>query len=185
MADEIKIELPFMFEFSNGGKIDQDCVITLRAPTFQDFKLHAAFKAHLATAGTNIGVKFAGVKAQRSDEEEAERAARKLEEDKRSDEERAAEQIDLLAAGLGPDAFPQFVDWAQKQLTNNPRVAVIGDGPHPLRDAVWNDIGAKGGMESVMRIIGTFLLFFGKRPNAASTTGSVAAPGSHSLRAVQ
>ena len=182
---ERQIILPFEFKFSDKGKWAVEHCITLQAPSLADFGVHNkmvgfASKA-ITTAQRNEAVMFSSINsdvlgkiiAARA-EFEAERKASQeenAEPEQETDEAVAERATQMFAAGLD-DKFPDFMEFLKKTLTNNPRLARIGDTQAPIVDGVWEELNKHGGMEAVNLVLMSFANFFLQAPQSKSTNAS-------------
>lgn len=166
---EKQVILPFIFKFSDKGKFSEEHCITLRAPSLADFAAHNKMvsyaSAAITTAQRNEAVMFSSIGSDVLDKILAARAEMQKEMDKdaepepETDEEVAGRVTQMFAAGLG-DKFPDFMDFIKKTLTNNARLAAIGDTKVPITDAVWDELNKEGGMEAVNLVLMSFANFF-------------------------
>lgn len=193
---EKQVILPFEFKFSNKGVWGQEFAITLKAPALADFAVHNRMVAFTSKARTQLMRDEAATfsmmppatiealmkaRADYAKKDEAEEA--EAEKPEESDSDMAERVMGLYASGLG-DAFPEFVEFLKKALTNNARLASIGDTKQPVTDLVWDEIdkNERGGLEAINMILAGFANFFlsAQQSRSASESGEKPATGSSS-----
>jgi hypothetical protein len=194
------IYLPINFRYSEGGAFKEDCAVTLTAPSLENFAIQTKMVAYatqalreaekeqlqfLAEAG-DVLEKILKSRAELQEAAAAEAAEEAATQAAETDDAMATRVIGMFARGLGPDKFPAFMEFLKKTLTNNAKLARVGDTKVPLKDETWNDIDEKGGMSAVNIILATFAGFF--LPTAASpsaeASGNSSRPTSQSQAAV-
>lgn len=174
------LQLPFEFEYSDGGTYVTTNEVTLTAPGIDRFHVHATMHAYVMDAlfaMAKRAVELQGASEARKNAEEEE-----YEGDDQQDKKEieGKEFFDQLALGMGIDKFPNFVTYVKKILTNNVHLARVGQGKMPITDETWERIEEAGGMEAVKDIIGTFSSFFVNSPGASKANGSEKLPISSS-----
>lgn len=170
MRGEATVDLGAEFSYPIGqGQYGRASSVTVRAPGLTNFNTQARMQAFVLDALFGVARKAAslkGVDQARKEADEAEQGAEPVEPD-------PGEFMDHLAVGLGTDAYPEFVTYAKKVLTSSP-YATIGDGDQKgrLTDEAWNNIEQEVGIDGVMRILGTFSLFFATGPKSKKPSGN-------------
>lgn len=145
------------FRYTDGSQYHHATAVTLKAPSFKDFRVHNAMTGYAKRAqfgAIGLITKDALDNIQRI---QAEAAARG---DQVPQEADPAENLSNLQLALGEDAYHEFFTKTQKFLTNNSRLAVIAGTDAPLNDEAWDDIAEKNGIRGVERVIGAFVGFF-------------------------
>jgi len=180
---EIQVHLPFEFDYSDGGTMKKETMITVRAPSFADFKIHNAMVGRAKSAEVGTAVALSGFKRSADDASPAPAASEREE----SDAEMVDRVIGVYAMGLGDEKFSTFMEFVKATLTNNPRLAAVGETKIPIKDAVWEQIGLKGGMDAVNLIISAFAGFFltDQRSRSLRETGESSSTSSRSERVLQ
>ena len=166
MRGQKVITFPFEFEYSHEGQFKKEFGITVRAPGIELFNVHNKMIAFASEAEVGLAIKFSRVnrdKPEAADEEEAKPKAPE------TDEEMVQRVIGAYSMGLGSEAFPNFMLFLKTTLTNNSRLATIGDTKIPVTDLVWNAIDNAGGMDAINMILRSFAGFFLKQPDSQAS----------------
>jgi hypothetical protein len=172
-----QVTLPISFQFSNAGKLEEDCMVTLQAPGLDSFSIHNHMVAFAAEAQRNSMADEAamlqklGPLLDKILEAKAEQQASEEEPQEIPEEQKAEQVISTYAKGLGSEKFPAFMEYVKKALTNNAKLARVGDTKVPLNDEVWLNIEKAGGMEAATLIIAGFAGFFLKDLADGASTG--------------
>lgn len=170
----------------DGGIVDVSTV-TLRAPALGKLDVHSTMKTFVEDGLAGFQVKqaqlarAAGIDLQAEQQKflEAQRAAqdeRPETETEDDDEEDPAENMAIMASGLGRTEYPEFVRYVKKVLTDCPKLADIGSDengkPYAISDDFWNRLDQiDGGMDAAMRIMGAFADFFIASPTSRKKSG--------------
>jgi hypothetical protein len=194
------LHLPVSFKYSDGGKYAEDSAVTLQAPSLDNFAIHTKMVAYATQAMmanekeqmqmlAELGDTLDKILKSRDAMREQAIAEGKVEADAEAaetDDAMAARVMSTYARGLGPDRFPAFMEFVKKTLTNNAKLARVGETKVPLRDESWEDIDAKGGMDAVNIVLAGFAGFFLRTVGSESrdANGNSSQPTSPSLPAV-
>lgn len=178
------VHLPINFRYSDNGTFKEDCAVSLSAPSLDQFSVHNAMVAYASEATRNNdkeqALTFAAMapalETLKKFREEAISTEVEVAPAEETDEQRTTRVVEFYAQGLG-EKFPAFMEYLKKTLTNNPKLARVGDTKQPLRDESWEDIASKGGMDAVLMVFAGFAGFFLKE---AARTKSQEANGSNS-----
>lgn len=191
---EAEIMLPFEFAYSDGGVMKTEMAVTVRAPSFEDFKVHNTMVGYAKAAQVGMAVafsKFSRPEARATDVPEGDAEPAEIAE---TDAEMADRVLSTYAAGLGEDKFAAFMEYLRGVLTNNARLAFVTGTKVPIRDKVWASIGEAGdketvggGMQAITIICAAFAGFFLMEPRSrsAATTGESSSTTSRSDRVLQ
>lgn len=152
------IEFDFEFQYSDKGQFAAEQVITLQAPSFADFGIHTTMTGYAKAAEVGTAVALSAFR--REDRQDLSSVAEETPASVESDAQMAERVIGVYAMGLGSDKFPAFMDHVRKILTNNPRLARVGETNQPIVDDVWRSIADKGGMDAINLVIAGFAGFF-------------------------
>ena len=183
---EVQIILPFEFRYSDKGGFHTEHAVTVRAPSLPDFAVHNSMVGYAKAAEIGTAVAFSAFRQKMADVV-AEDTASDVPEPAETDQEMADRVLGVYATGLGAEKFPALMEYLKKALTNNSRLASVGDTTKPLDDKVWNNIAEQGGMDAINIIIATFANFFLSAPRSASRkeTGDDLSTSSPSDRVLQ
>lgn len=175
-----KIEFDFAFEFSEGGSYVSANCVTVTAPSIAAFGVHQHMRASVVASlfgAAKMAAELHGVaEARRRAIDEEEAAAASSEPIIPT----GAETLDQIALGLGPEKFTAFAAYVRGVLTNNAKLARVGQGSTPITDETWERIEEAGGMEAVAEILGTFAGFFVPSPTSPMRSGTSSAHSSSS-----
>lgn len=191
---EQEIMLPFEFSYSDGGVVKTEMAVTVRAPSFEDFKVHNTMVGYAKAAQVGVAVafsKFARPEARATDVPGGDAEPVEIVE---TEAEMADRVLSTYAAGLGEDKFSAFMEYLRGVLTNNARLACVTGTKIPIRDKVWQSISeagdkeeAGGGMQAITIICAAFAGFFltEQRSKSAARTGENSSTTSPSDRVLQ
>lgn len=175
-----KIEFGFSFEFSENGAYASTNTVAVTAPSIASFGVHQHMRASVVEAlfgAAKRAAELHGIaEARRRAIDEDEAAAASAEQVVPT----GSETLDQIALGLGPDKFTAFAAYVRSVLTNNAKLARVGQGNTPITDEVWERIEEAGGMEAVAEIIGTYAVFFVPSPTSRTPSGTSSHPISSS-----
>lgn len=180
MRGKKEINFPFEFEYSHEGQFKKEFGVKVQAPGIDQFDIHNKMVAFASDAEVGLAIKFSKVKREdrQTDEEDIAKSAPE------TDAEMAQRVIGVYSMGLGPEAFPIFMSFIKKTLTNNPKLASIGETNVPITDLVWNAIDNAGGMDAVALVLMSFAGFFLKQPEEVKSGKANGSSSQPTLRLV-
>jgi hypothetical protein len=169
------VTFPFEFPYSQDGKFLSEFAVTLRAPSLDQFQVHTAMTAFVKASEVGVSVAFSGFKMPDRPASEVVAAAPAPE----TEEQMVERVISTLSTGLGPDRFPQFMDYVMSKLKRNAKLATIGETNIPLDDATLSAIAEKGGMDAINLLVASFAdFFFAGAPSKSASKSGDSLPGS-------
>lgn len=179
MRGQRLIELPVKFRYSENGQSKEECAVMVQAPGLDQFAVHNKMVAYAAEALRKVQMEEAALlasmgsaldiimKARAEIDQNAEPVAEPKPE---SLFDMTTRVMETYAKGLGHEKFPDFMDYLKKVLTNNPKLARVGETKIAIRDESWDDINERGGMEAVSIILAAFADFFLQRASQAGAS---------------
>ena len=165
MRGEKTIEFDFEFTYSRKGSFMKGSRITLREPGLGKRQVHATMTAFMSEAMLGQ-MRHLSAFQEASKAKELQKAADAEDEEAEDQDEAELETeternvLATMAAGLGTEKFPAFMDYVIKALTEAPKLASIEDSEVGLTHATLEEIAENGGMEAIDRIVGVFASFF-------------------------
>ncbi len=145
-----RIEFDFDFTYSKEGDETIGNTIILKAPGYDNYRLHSQLSAVVNKAFVKAlpDLEKLGGK---EDEEETKKPANDNSKDN---------NLFLMSLGMKDDDFAALVDKLKKKLTNNKALAHIENENLPLTDLFWKQVEEQGGMDAVDDVLSNYLGFF-------------------------